>query len=167
MPKHRYIIGSPDRCYIPCTRSYSPIITPRGFLKGWRAHFYGGEKALPALPPRTVSAPNAEIDFLIYTDASNEGESGGIGAIVIGRFNFTHRRNRVGTISEAPAPVSVIGRFSQSSIIFGLEMAAVGWTIFSTGGRLGGKNVLLLSIITHPSAVLRAQRRELRWPTNS
>ena len=96
------------------------------------------------------SADHADIDFLIYIDASYEAEldTGGLGAIVIDRLNFISSANRVGAISESIASRASMGQFPHSSIIFGLEMAAACWVIFSMcggvgGGRLRGRDLLI------------------------
>ena len=63
----------------------------------------------------------------MYTDASFGGpnDSGGLGSIVTDRDNFANSNYRVDTISESIAPSTWIDCFRHSSIIFGLELAAV------------------------------------------
>ena len=82
---------------------------------------------MSSLPPMIGSAAQADIDFLIYTDASYEAEldTGGLGAIVIDRLNSISYANRVGAIFESIASKASMGHFRHSSIIFGLEMDAV------------------------------------------
>ena len=72
-----------------------------------------------ALPPRVTGVGRDDIDFLIYTDAPYEpiDDSGGLGAIAIGRFNFTHRNNVVDTIFASIASDSIIDCFRHPSII--------------------------------------------------
>ena len=83
--------------------------------------------------------------FLIYTDASYEADldTGGLGAVVIDRLNFISSGNRVGAIFESIASQTSMACFRHSSIIFGLEMAALRWGISPTGEWIRGKNLLI------------------------
>ena len=153
MHKHRFIIG-----FSPIYKKLYGIPYVPWILRRLSRIFRLWEVSSSALPPRATGVDRDDIDFLIYTDASYEArdDSGGLGSIVIDRFNFTHLNNVGDTIFESIAPESIIGGFRHSSIIFGLELAAVCWAVLSMAERLRGTNLL---IFIDNDGVLRCMTR--------
>lgn len=65
-----------------------------------------------AIPPRIASSDTADIEFLLYVDASFvvETDCGVLGEIIADRYNFITHANRVDTIFGPVASPSQIPR---------------------------------------------------------
>ena len=100
--------------------------------------------ALDKLPPRSIKPRNEKPDFILYTDASYENGSGVLAAVLFDNSKHIEGTSRVADkVLRADASSTLLDLFTDTSIIFGLELSAVTLSIFKFREIFKGKSILI------------------------